>query len=72
MRAEDLQRWRGRGERSRSQLVLKLAGAENVLILDVNGFAVNGLAVNGALPALYSVKTRLIHSQQCQNVSYTL
>ena len=34
----------GRGERSRSQLLLKVAGAENMLIL-----AVNGLAVDGAL-----------------------
>ena len=47
----------GHGERSRSQLLLKLAGAENVLIL-----AVNVLAVNGALHALYSVKKCLIHS----------
>ena len=34
----------GRGERSRLQLLLKVAGAENMLIL-----AVNGLAVDGAL-----------------------
>ena len=47
----------GHGERSRSQLLLKLAGAENVPIL-----AVNGLAVNGALHALYSVKKCLIQS----------
>ena len=47
----------GHGERPRSQLLLKLAGAENVLIL-----AVHVLAVNGALHALYSVKKRLIHS----------
>ena len=45
------------GERSRSQVLLKLAGAENVLIL-----AVNVLAVNGPLHALYSVKKCLIHS----------
>ena len=47
----------GHGERSRSQLLLKLAGAENVLIL-----AVNGLAVHVALHALHSVKKCLIHS----------
>ena len=55
------------GERSRSQLLFKKAGTENMLIL-----AVNGLAVNGALPLyivsksvlciLYSVKTCLIQS----------
>ena len=44
----------GRGERPRSQLLLKVAGAENVLIL-----AVNVLAVNSALHALYSVKSVL-------------
>ena len=47
----------GHGERSRSQLLLKLAGAEIMPIL-----AVNVLAVNGALHALYSVKKCLIHS----------
>ena len=55
-------RLRRHGERSRSQLLLKLAGAENVLILAVHVLAVNSLAVNGALHALYSVKKRLIHS----------
>ena len=57
---------RGHGERSRLQLLLKLAGAEITLIL-----AVNILAVNGALHALvsksvlytpYSVKKCLRHS----------
>ena len=46
----------GHGERSRSQLLLKLAGAENMLIL-----AVNDLAVNGALHHLYGVKKCVIH-----------
>ena len=57
----------GHGERSRSQLLLKLAGAENVLIL-----AVNVLAVNGALHALYSVKKCLIQSIVSKSVVYTL
>ena len=55
-------RARGDGERPRSQLLLKLAGAEIMLILAVNVLAVNSLAVNGALHALYSVKKCLIHS----------
>ena len=46
----------GHGERSRSQLLLKYAGAGNMLIL-----AVNALAVNGALPLLQCVKQCLIH-----------
>ena len=50
------------GERSRSQLLLKLAGAEIMSILAVHVLAVNSLAVNGALRALYSVKKCLIHS----------
>ena len=62
----------GHGERSRSQLLLKLAGAENVLILVVNASAVNVLAVNGALHALYSVKKYLIHSIECPKVSERL
>ena len=45
----------GRGERSRSQLLLKLAGAENMLILAVNALVVNVLAVNGALPIYIGV-----------------
>ena len=45
----------GHGERPRSQLLLKLAGPEIMLILAVNVLAVNSLAVNGALHALYSV-----------------
>ena len=57
----------GHGERSRSQLLLKYAGAGNMLIL-----AVNALAVNGALPLLHSVKKYLIHSISCQKVYYTL
>ena len=51
------------GERPRSQLLLKFAGAENGLILAVNVLAVNTLAVSGALHALYSVKKCLIHSE---------
>ena len=56
-----------RGARSRSELLLKLAGAENGLILAVNVLAVNVLAVNvlavnGALHALYSVQKCLRHS----------
>ena len=55
--------WRvGDGERSRSQLLLKLGGIENILILAVNDLAVNGLAVNGSLHALYSVQKFLIRS----------
>ena len=56
----------GHGERSRSQLLLKLAGPGNMRIL-----AVNSLAVNGALPLYvesksvlytqYSVKKCLVH-----------
>ena len=46
----------GNRERSRSQLLLKFAGAGNVLILTANVLAVNGVAENGALRALYSVK----------------
>ena len=46
------------GERPRSQLLLKLAGAEIMPIL-----AVNVLAVNGALHALCGVKKCLIHSE---------
>ena len=46
------------GERGqRSQVLLKLAGAESVVIL-----AVNALAVNGAFHAPYSVKKCLAHS----------
>ena len=45
-------RLQGHGKRSRSQLLLKLAGAENMLILAVNVLAGNDLAVNGDLPAL--------------------
>ena len=52
----------GHGERPRSQLLLKLAGAEIMPILAVHVLAVNVLAVNGALHALYSVKKCLIHS----------
>ena len=47
----------GHGERPRSSLLLKLADAENVLIL-----AVNGLAVNGALRALYNSVKKCLHS----------
>ena len=54
----------GHGERPRSQLLLKLAGAENGLIL-----AVNTLGVNGALHFLYSVKKCLVHSIERQKVS---
>ena len=52
----------GHGERSRSQLLPKLAGAENGLILAVNGLAVNGLAVNGALHALYIVSKSVLYT----------
>ena len=52
---------KGHGERSRSQLLLKLAGSEIMPILAVNVLAVNSLAVNGALHALYSVKKCLVH-----------
>ena len=63
---------RRHGERSRSQLLLKSAGAGNMRILAVNDLAVNSLAVNGALPpyvvsgivldTLRRVKKCLIHS----------
>ena len=43
------ERERGHGERSRLQLLFKLAGRGNMLILAVNALAVNTLAVNGAL-----------------------
>ena len=39
----------GHGERSRSQLLFKLACRGNMRILAVNALAVNTLAVNGAL-----------------------
>ena len=45
----------GNGERSRSQLLFKVAGTGNMLIL-----AVNGLAVNGAVPLLHSVRKCLV------------
>ena len=63
----------GHGERSRSQLLLKLAGAENVLILAVNALAVNDSAVNGALYALYVVSESVLHTpysvQKCLRLS---
>ena len=52
----------GHGERARSQLLLKLAGPENMLILAVNELAVHGLAVNGALPLLPSFKKGLLYT----------
>ena len=55
----------GRGERSRSQLLLKLAGPENMLILSVHGLAVNGalslcIVSKSVLDTLQSVKMCLI------------
>ena len=61
--AADDQPGGGHGERPRSQLLLNLAGAENMLIL-----AVNSLAVNGALHALY----RLISVKSVLYTPYTV
>ena len=56
----------GHGERSRSQLLLKLADAGNVRNLAVHGLAVNSLAVNGVLP-LYVESESVLHTQYSVN-----